>query len=126
VEAMWLMLQQQSADDYVLGTGECHSVQEFLEEAFGYVKLDWNKYVKIDPSYFRPTEVGYLLADSKKANKILGWNPKIKFKELVRIMVDADMQTIGLKSPGESKQILKKCNLIYNDRALLNTNNGGN
>jgi len=102
------MLHQESADDYMLETGECHSVQEFLEEAFGYVKLDWNKYVKIDPSYLRPTEVDIIQADSKKANKILRWNPKIKFKELVRIMVDADMDAIGLNSPGKSKAILKR------------------
>jgi len=125
VEAMWLMLQQEEPDDYVLGTGECHSVQEFLQEAFSYVKLDWGKYVKIDPSYFRPTEVEYLLADSKKANKKLGWNPKIKFKELVRIMIDADMEAIGLQSPGDGKSILKRYGFNTIDRALLSTTNGG-
>jgi GDPmannose 4,6-dehydratase len=108
VAAMWLMLQQVEPDDYVLGTDESHSVQEFLKEAFSYVKLDWNKYVKIDPRYLRPTEVDNILADSQKANKKLGWNPKIRFKELVRIMVDADMEGIGLKPLGEGKAILKK------------------
>jgi len=124
-EAMWRMLQQDKPDDYVMGTGECHSVQEFLEEAFSYVKLDWKEYVKIDSSYFRPTEVDNLRADSSKAKKQLQWNPKVKFKDLVRIMVDADMEVIGLKSPGESKAILKKCGLNTVDRALLSTADGG-
>lgn len=99
VGAMWLMLQQEKPDDYVLGTGECHSVREFLAEAFTYVGLHWEKYVSIDPRYFRPTEVELLLANSTKAREILKWEPKIRFKELVRIMVDADMEAIGLKSP---------------------------
>lgn len=100
VEAMWLILQQEVPDDYVLGTGECHSVQEFLEEAFNYVQLDWRQYVKVDSRYFRPTETELLLADSKKASERLGWKPKVTFKELVRIMVDADMEAAGLKPPG--------------------------
>jgi len=108
VEAMWLMLQQERPDDYVIGTGEAHSVQEFLEEAFAYVDLDWQEYVEIDPRYFRPTEVELLLADSSKARKELGWEPKITFKELVRIMVDADMEAIGLTPPGEGKKILEE------------------
>jgi GDPmannose 4,6-dehydratase len=120
VAAMWLMLQQEEPDDYVLGTGECHSVEEFLQEAFSYVELDWNKYVKIDPRYFRPTEVGYLLADSKKANKMLGWDPKIKFKELVRIMVDADIEGTGLKSPGEGIKILIANKLVYSPTTARN------
>lgn len=108
VEAMWLMLQQERPDDYVIGTGEAHSVQEFLEEAFSYVDLDWREYVEIDPRYFRPTEVEVLLADATKAKRELGWEPKITFRELVRIMVDADMEAIGLTPPGEGKRILEE------------------
>jgi len=96
VEAMWLMLQQDKAEDYVIGTGETHSVKEFLEEVFNYVKLDWKEYVEIDPRYFRPTEVELLLADSAKARRELGWGPRINFKELVKIMVDSDMKLMGL------------------------------
>jgi len=99
VEAMWLMLQQDKPDDYVIGTGQSHSVKEFLEEAFSYVNLDWNKYVKIDPRYYRPTEVELLLADPDKAKRKLGWQAKIGFKELVRIMMDADLEAAGLESP---------------------------
>ncbi len=89
VEAMWLMLQQERPEDYVIGTGETHSVKEFLEEVFCYANMDWQDYVEIDPRYFRPTEVELLLADSSKARKELGWNLRISFKELVRIMVDS-------------------------------------
>ncbi len=92
VEAMWLMLQQDKPEDYVIATGETHTVQEFVEEAFTHVGLDWQKHVKIDPHYFRPTEVDLLIGDPSKAKKILGWTPKVKFKELVRIMVDHDLQ----------------------------------
>lgn len=92
VEAMWLMLQQEKADDYVVATGETHSVREFLEEAFSYVGLDWKKYVKQDPKYFRPAEVDLLIGDPSKARQQLGWEPKVKFKELVRLMVDADLK----------------------------------
>jgi len=108
VEAMWLMLQQGKPDDYVLGTGENHSIKEFLRESFAYVGLDWKKYVKIDPKYFRPTETELLLADPSKARKKLGWSPKITFKNLVKIMVDADLRAIGLKPIGESDKILKE------------------
>ncbi len=94
VEAMWLMLQQDKPDDYVIATGETHSVKEFLSEAFGCVNLDWKKYVEFDKRYLRPTEVDYLLGDSLKARKKLKWRPKTSFKELVRMMVDADMQTV--------------------------------
>ena len=119
VEAMWRMLQQDKPDDYVLGTGESHSVQEFLEDAFGYVGLDYEKYVRIDPRYFRPTETERLLADSSKANTILQWKPKITFRELVRIMVDADMQAAGLQPPGEGQTILAERGLNTADRALF-------
>jgi GDPmannose 4,6-dehydratase len=91
VEAMWLMLQQDEADDYVIATGETHSVREFLDEAFGRLDLDWKPFVEIDPRYFRPTEVDLLVGDASKARRKLGWEPKITFKELVRTMVDADL-----------------------------------
>ena len=92
VEAMWLMMQAEEPDDYVVATGETHSVREFLEEAFGHLGLDWEKYVEIDPRYFRPAEVDLLLGDPTKAKAVLGWEPKVGFKELVRVMVDADMK----------------------------------
>lgn len=92
VEAMWLMLQQPKPDDFVISTGVNHSVREFLDEAFGYLDLDWNKYVEIDPRYFRPSEVESLLGDASKARKILGWKPKVNFKQLVQMMVDAEME----------------------------------
>ena len=94
VEAMWLMLQQPKAEDYVIATGETHSVREFLEEAFGIVGLDWQKYVEIDQKYFRPAEVDLLIGDPSKAKKILGWEPKVKFKDLVKMMVDADIKNL--------------------------------
>ena len=94
VEAMWLMLQQEEPDDYVIATGESHSVEEFLEEAFGYVALDWRDYVEIDPRYFRPTDVDFLQGDASKAKQKLGWEPRVRFKELVRIMVDADIKEL--------------------------------
>jgi GDPmannose 4,6-dehydratase len=92
VEAMWLMLQQERADDYVIATGETHSVQEFLELAFGCLELDWRKYVDTDPRFFRPSEVDQLCGDASKARRILRWEPKVKFHELVSMMVDADLQ----------------------------------
>ena len=92
VEGMWRMLQQDSPDDYVLATGEMHSVKEFLAEAFGYVDLDWEKYVKHDSRYERPSEVDQLLGDSTKARTVLGWEPKVTFKELVKMMMDADLK----------------------------------
>ncbi len=91
VEAMWLMLQQDEPDDYVIATGETHSVREFLDEAFGYLNLDWKEFVEIDSRYFRPAEVDLLVGDASKARRKLGWEPKTTFKELVRLMVDADL-----------------------------------
>ena len=91
VEAMWSMLQQPKPDDYVVATGETHSVREFLEEAFGCVGLAWKDFVKVDPKYLRPAEVDVLLGDSTKARRVLGWKPKVGFKELVRLMVEADL-----------------------------------
>lgn len=92
VEAMWLMLQQEEPEDYVIATGESRSVREFLEAAFSYVGLDWRQYVEIDPRYFRPTEVDHLLGDATKAREKLGWRPKVTFEELVKMMVDHDME----------------------------------
>src|SRR5688500_165557 len=95
VEAMWLMLQQKKPGDYVIATGETHSVREFLEEAFSYVGLEWKKFVKVAKKYFRPAEVDILLGDAAKARKALGWKPRVSFRELVRLMVDADMEIDG-------------------------------
>lgn len=92
VEAMWMMLQQQKADDFVIATGESHSVREFCEEAFSHVGLDYKKYVKVKEEFKRPLDVDYLLGDSTKAQKELGWKPKTSFKELVHMMVDADLE----------------------------------
>jgi GDPmannose 4,6-dehydratase len=92
VEAMWLMLQQDTPDDYVIGTGETHAVREFLELAFGHAGLDWREHVRIDPKYFRPAEVDLLLADPTKAREKLGWRPRVSFQELVRRMVDSDVE----------------------------------
>ena len=108
VEFMWKMLQCDKAEDFVIGTGETHSVGEFVEETFKYAGLDLNKYVKIDPRYFRPVEVEQLIADPKKAKEKLDWNPKIKFKDLVKIMVDADMRKIGLEPIGKGDEIINK------------------
>jgi GDPmannose 4,6-dehydratase len=106
-EAMWLVLQQEQPDDYVIGTGEPHSVREFVEAAFGYAGLDWKKHVAIDPRYFRPTDVDCLRADTTKAKAKLRWQPKVNFKELIAIMVDADLEAIGLEPRGQGKRILE-------------------
>lgn len=108
VEVMWRILQYNTPDDFVIGMGEAHSVREFVECAFAYVGLDFEDYIKIDRRYFRPTEVESLVADSKKARRTLGWMPKIEFKDLVKIMVDADMKKVGLEPVGEGYAILKK------------------
>jgi len=94
VEAMWRMLQLDQPDDFVVATGETHTVKEFVEQAFDYAKLDWKKFVEIDQRYFRPVEVDFLLGDYSKAKRVLGWEPKVKFQELVRIMVDADVDML--------------------------------
>lgn len=96
VEAMWMMLQQETPDDYVIATGETYSVKEFLTEAFDQVNLDWKKYVEIDSRYFRPAEVELLIGDPTKANEQLGWKPRTSFKELVRIMIEADLKEEGI------------------------------
>ena len=108
VECMWQMLQSEVPDDFVLGTGEAHSVRDFVEEAFSYAGLDWTECVKIDPRYFRPTEVEELVSDPAKAKKKLQWNPKVKFNDLIEIMVDADMRAIGLEPIGEGDAFLEK------------------
>ncbi len=101
VEAMWLMLQQEKADDYVIATGETHSVREFLEVAFGHVGLDWKKHVEIDPRYYRPAEVDLLIGDAGKARKQLGWAPKTRFEDLTKLMVDADVELLRRHRRGE-------------------------
>jgi len=108
VEAMWRMLQLDNAEDFVLGTGEQHSVREFLDEAFTYAGLRYDNYVEIDPRYRRPTEVDSLVANPAKANDRLGWNPRVHFDELTRIMVDSDMRRSGLDSIGEGDDLLAK------------------
>ena len=95
VEAMWLMLQQDNPDDFVISTGETHSVREFVELAFAEVGLDWEKYVVVDPKFVRPTEVELLLGDPSKARRVLGWEPKVKFEELVKMMVRADVERLS-------------------------------
>jgi len=113
VEAMWRILQQEKPDDYVIGTGESRSVKEFLQEAFDYAGLDWEEHVRIDPKYFRPTEVESLIADAAKAEQNLGWKPQITFRDLTRIMVDADLRVAGLEPPGEGDRALSRA---YPDR----------
>jgi len=100
VEAIWLMVQQEEADDYVIATGETHSVREFVELAFAHVGLDWTKYVDIDPRYFRPAEVDLLLGDASKAHRKLGWRPRTGFEELVKLMVEADVRLLNDKLSG--------------------------
>lgn len=95
VEAMWLMLQQKEPQDFVIGTGETHSVREFVEAAFAHLKLDWKKYVRIDKTLLRPADVHLLLADARRARKELGWKPKVGFQELVQMMVDADVERLA-------------------------------
>ena len=100
VRAMWLMLQQDEPDDYVIGTGEAHSVREFARLAFESADLDWREYVEVDPRYFRPAEVDYLLADPSKARHTLGWEPSVSFEDLVRMMVSSDLAELDRKLTG--------------------------
>jgi len=104
VEAMWLMLQQDEPDDYVIATNETHTIREFLDEAFGHVGLDWKDYVEIDQRYFRPAEVDLLIGDPSKAKSKLGWEPKTTFQDLVKIMVDADIKELSDKLEGKLEQ----------------------
>lgn len=105
VEAMWLMLQQPEPDDYVIATNETHSVREFLVEAFGHVGLDWQRHVEIDSAYYRPAEVDVLIGDYSKAKEKLGWQPKTLFKDLVKIMVDADVERLQRHLAGKGKLV---------------------
>jgi GDPmannose 4,6-dehydratase len=100
VEAMWMMLQQDNPDDYVIGTGESHTVREFAQAAFAHAGMDWHDYVEIDPRYYRPAEVDDLQADASKARKVLGWEPRMSFKALVQTMVDADLAALKRKLKG--------------------------
>lgn len=102
VEAMWMMLQQDNPDDYVIATGETHTVREFLEVAFDHAGLDWEKHVKIDSRYFRPAEVDLLIGDASKAKKVLGWQPKTTFKKLTQIMVEADVADLQRQLDGKA------------------------
>jgi GDPmannose 4,6-dehydratase len=99
VEGIWRILQIGEGDDFVLATGESHSVREFAEAAFAHANLDWKQYVKHDPRYERPAEVDILVGDASKTRKALGWEPKVRFQELVRIMVDADMALLSRETP---------------------------
>jgi GDPmannose 4,6-dehydratase len=101
VEAMWMMLQQDVADDYVVGTGETYEVEEFVSAAFEHVNLDWHDYVVIDPKFYRPAEVDLLVADPTKAKRDLGWEPKVSFRELVTMMVDADLSELASQATAQ-------------------------
>ena len=103
VEGIWSILQQPAPDDYVFGTGESHTIREFVEEAFGYAGLDWRKHVETDSQYVRPAEIHDLRADSSKARERLGWSPKVSFRELVWLMVDADLEAVNLPAVGDGK-----------------------
>jgi GDPmannose 4,6-dehydratase len=108
VEAIWKMLQQDTAGDVVIGTGEAHSVREFVEEAFSYAGLDWRKHIKMSERYMRPLEVDCLIADTRKSREKIGWEARIGFRELVAIMVDADLEAAGLAPLGRGREILEK------------------
>src|SRR6185436_915878 len=105
-EAMWLILQQEKPDDYVIGTGDSYSVKDFVEKAFAYAGLDWREFVEIDPRYFRPTEVEFLQADASKAKRQLGWTPRVSFDDLVAIMVDADLEAVGMPPVGKGQAVI--------------------
>ena len=105
VRAMWMMLQQDQADDYVIATGVSHSVRQLVETAFGHVGLDWQKYVRIDPAFLRPAEVDHLIGDASKAKRVLGWEPSVSFERLVAMMVDADIATLSVSPSGRSDHL---------------------
>jgi GDPmannose 4,6-dehydratase len=113
VEGMWLMLQQDTAQDLVFGTGETHSVREFVDEAFRYVNLDWRDFVALDARYLRPTEVPLLRADPSMVRRQLGWQARITFRELVHIMMDADLEAAGLSAPGKGRDCLNGSRLTW-------------
>ncbi|MDP3920766.1 MAG: GDP-mannose 4,6-dehydratase [Candidatus Omnitrophota bacterium] len=108
VEGMWRILQLDKPDDFVIGSGETHSVREFAEAAFSYADMDWQEYVEVDPRYFRPAEVNNLATEMAKARDMLHWQPRIKFQDLVKIMVDYDLESLGLTAKGEGKKVLRK------------------
>ena len=117
VDAMWRMLQHDEPDDYVIATGETHSVEEFLTEAFSHVGLDWHDYVEIDPKYMRPAEVDVLIGDASKAKRRLGWEPKVTFKELVHLMVDADVSMLTRNNSelfGDTNSNISKSSALRN------------
>lgn len=121
VEAMWLMLQQDEPDDYVIATGESHTVTELLEEAFGYLGLDWREFVATDPRYFRPTEVDHLQGDATRARQKLGWHPRVGFRDLVRMMVDHDLELAR-----QEKTLLDAGHIVpLRGAAALTTDAGG-
>jgi GDPmannose 4,6-dehydratase len=107
IQCQWRMLQEEQPDDFVIGTGESHTVEEFVREAFEYANLDWKEHVAIDPRYYRPTEVDNLCADNRKARLRLDWSPQVTFHELVKIMVDADLRAEGLDATGDGDAILQ-------------------
>ncbi len=113
VECTWRILQTERPEDFVIGTGETHSVRELVETAFGYVGLDWKKHVERDPRYLRPSEVDGLQADASKARTSLGWTPRVRFMDLVKIMVDCDLELMGCKPVGEGKKILGSVGLDW-------------
>jgi GDPmannose 4,6-dehydratase len=113
VQGMWLLLQQDRPDNLVFGTGEARSVREFVSEAFAYVNLDWQDYVAVDARYVRPTEVMLLQADASQAKQKLGWETRVTFSELVKIMVDADLEAVGLSAPGEGQRRLSDLGLTW-------------
>jgi len=117
VEAMWLMLQQEQPDDYVIATGETHSIRDLLDEAFGYVGLDWKEHVDIDPRYYRPAEVDLLIGDASKAKRKLGWEPKTRFKELVQLMMDADTAIAEKEAYANGFTTSKKTNVKVEAKA---------
>ena len=120
VKAMWLMLQQESPDDYVIATGETHSVKEFLELAFSYVDLNWQDYVEFDERYLRPAEVELLIGDPTKAQQKLGWQPSITFKQLVALMVEADLKAIGhTAANGNGSNVIQDFATIRQDLGSL-------
>ena len=120
IEVMWKMLQVEKSRDYVVGTGESHSVKDFLKMAFSYADLDWQEHIEIDPRYIRPAEVDHLQANPAKAKKHLGWKTRVTFDELVKIMVDCDLQLIGLEPIGEGLEILQKKDFTWTSHTLTN------
>ncbi|MCP2732648.1 GDP-mannose 4,6-dehydratase [Limnofasciculus baicalensis] len=116
VKAMWLMLQQEKADDYVVATGETHSIEEFLDISFNYVNLNWRDYVAFDERYLRPAEVDLLIGDPTKAKDKLGWEPSVTFEELVKLMVDGDLRSLNLSCPSSSTSEVDKFSIHGNSR----------